>query len=402
MRLNCKYQKKCNSCHLYNLDYEDQLKLKNKKIRLLFDHICKVMPIIGMDYPFEYRNKAQIVFKENEKKEYLPGLYKSTTKSVMPCSQCLLHTKRQNEIANALAPLLKSFKIRPYDFHTSKGWLKSVLIREGFKTGEIILVLIGSSKVFPAKPTFISALLKKCPYITTVVTTVNETDILMTGRQTAVLYGEGHIHDSLLNKDFIISADSFYQINPVQTEKLYQTAVSFADIQSNNNVLDAYCGIGTIGIIAAEKAEKIISIEINKSAVENAEKNAKLNNIDNITVLQGDVKDHISSLKDIDIAFIDPPRAGCSREFIKSLVNLKPEKIIYISCNPKTQIRDIKLLRHYKYYPRLCQPVDMFPHTNHVETVVLLDNKNLKPKDYIEIGIDAEDYYKIKNSENKS
>ena len=370
--LNCEYEKKCNACQLHNLEYKDQLKLKNKKIKQLIEPLCDVLPIIGMDDPFSYRNKAQAVYKITEGKTYTPGIYKSKTKSVMPFSSCRLYTKRQNEIINEIAPLLKSFKIKPYDFHTKKGALKSVLIREGFRSGEIMVVLVLSDENTVIKPSFVTALIRKCPYITTIVTTVNTKDILLTGDIHSILYGEGIIRENILDKEFVLSANSFFQINPVQTEILYKTAVSFADIAPGEKILDGYCGVGTIGIIASDKAKKVISVEINKEAIKNAETNAKINNVNNITFLCGDVKNHMENIGIPDTVFIDPPRTGCDRAFLRSLVSLSPKKIVYVSCNPDTLQKDLLFLKDKHYLPKICQPVDMFPFTNHVETVVLI------------------------------
>lgn len=375
--LNCSIAKKCNSCQLNNLSYNEQLKYKQNKCYKFLGSFCRVDNIIGMDTPFAYRNKAQAVFKRERDKTISWGLYKSTTNTIVKVRECKLHTKHSNEIFNSLCALFKSFKITPYDPFKGTGFIKSVVIREGFSSGEVMVILNGADPVFPAKKTFVSALIKKHPYITTVVTTVNkDSRKLFIGKTQDVLYGDGYIKDVLCGKTFIISPQSFYQINPVQTEKLYQKAIELAKLDGTQTVLDSYCGVGTIGICASDKAKKVYSVESVKDAIIDAKKNAKLNSIKNIEFVCADAKDYIASLKEekvnIDVAFVDPPRAGCSKEFLESVIDMEIKTIVYVSCNIETQSRDLRLLKKHGYKVEKIQPVDMFPHTNHVESVALL------------------------------
>lgn len=375
--LNCSVAKKCNSCHLSNLSYNEQLKYKQNKCKKNLGSLCKIEPIIGMDAPFAYRNKAQAVFKKERDKSISWGLYKSTTNTIVRTKACKLHTKHSNEIFDTLCALFKSFKISVYDPFKGTGFVKSVVIKEGFKTGEVMVIINGADPIFPAKKTFATALLKKYPYITTIVTTVNkDRKKLFVGKTQDILYGDGYIKDVLCNKTFIISPQSFYQINPVQTEKLYNTAIELAQLSKTQVVLDSYCGVGTIGICLSDKAKSVLSVESNKDAIADAKKNSKLNHIDNINFVCADAKDYIAQLKEddvkIDVAFLDPPRAGCSREFLDSLISMDIKKVVYISCNIETQARDLGLLRKHGYQIEHIQPVDMFPHTNHVECVALL------------------------------
>ncbi len=375
--LNCKVAKKCNSCQLNNLSYSEQLKLKSSKCKKLLGSFCKIEPIIGMDTPFCYRNKAQAVFRRERDKSISWGLYKSTTNTIVKTKECRLHTKHSNEIFDTLCKLFKSFKIAPYDPFKGTGFIKSVVVREGFSTNEVMVILNGADAIFPAKKTFVTALLKKHPYITTVVTTVNkDSKKLFVGKTQDILFGDGYIKDKLCGKTFIISPQSFYQINPTQTEKLYSTAIKLADLNGTQTVLDSYCGVGTIGICASDSAKLVLAVENNKDAVIDAKKNAKLNNIKNIDFVCADAKDYIAELKaddvKIDVAFVDPPRAGCSREFLESVISMNIKKIVYISCNIETQARDIRLLKKFGYRVDAIQPVDMFPFTQHIECIAKL------------------------------
>jgi len=379
--LNCQIAKKCNSCQLNNLSYSEQINYKHSKCRKYLGSYCRVQPVIAMQNPFSYRNKAQAVFKRERDKTIVWGLYKSTTNTIVKTKECKLHTKHSNEIFNSLCALFKSFKIQPYDPFRGTGFVKSVVVREGFSTNEVMVIINGADPVFPAKKTFTSALLKKHPYITTVVTTVNkDAKKLFIGKTQDILFGDGYIKDVLCGKTFLISPQSFYQINPIQTEKLYSKAIELAKLNSTQTVLDSYCGVGTIGICASENAKLVLSVESNKDAIADAKKNAKLNNIENIRFVCADAKDYIKALKEdntkIDVAFVDPPRMGCSNEFLQSIVDMEIETIVYVSCNVETQARDIRMLKKHGYNVEHIQPVDMFPHTNHVECICLLTKTN--------------------------
>lgn len=377
VNLNCKIAKKCNSCQLNNLNYEEQLKFKfNKCIKFLGSY-NRIEPVIAMENPFSYRNKAQAVFKRERDKSISWGLYKSTTNTLVKTRECKLHTKHSNEIFNTLCALFKSFKIAPFDPFKGTGFIKSVVIREGFTSGEVMVIINGADPIFPAKKTFVSALIKKHPYITTVVTTVNkDRRKLFTGKTQDVLFGDGYIKDTLCDKTFIISPQSFYQINPVQTKKLYEKAIELAQLNGTQTVLDAYCGVGTIGICACDKAKKVYAVESVKDAIIDAKKNAKINKISNINFVCADAKDYIETLKNenvnIDVAFVDPPRAGCSKEFLNSVIDMQIKTLVYISCNIETQSRDLHLLKQNGYKVEHIQPVDMFPHTNHIECIALI------------------------------
>ena len=375
----CIYAKKCSSCHLCNLSYEEQLRYKENICRKTVGRLCRVEPITPSPKTEGYRNKAQFVYQRDGKR-IVSGLYKSSTHSVMPADRCAVCSDNANEITAALAKLFQSFKVMPYDPYTGKGWLKSVVLREAVATGEMMAVINGADRVFPAKRTFASALQKACPALTTAVCTVNRDKTkLFTGKQSEILFGEGRITDVLCGEKFLLSPSSFYQINHDQTEQLYTKAIELAQLSGNEVVLDAYCGIGTIGVIAARSAKEVRAVELNPAAIADAKRNAKLNGIENIRFTAADSRDFAKRFAEkgarVDAAFIDPPRAGCSASFLNSLAKLSPERIVYISCNPETQARDIRVLGRLGYKAQVCYPYDMFPHTNHTESICLLSHK---------------------------
>ena len=386
----CPVSKKCNSCQLSNLSDAEQLRYKENRCRKMLGRLCKVMPIAPSPKTAGYRNKAQFVFRKGSKSGMVSGVYQSANKSVVVTPSCALCSDEANTIAAELCKLFRSFKVIPYDPHTGRGWLKSVLVREAFATGERMLVINGVSPLFPAKHTFAGALQKACPTLTTAVIAQNRSEQkLFTGKVVETLFGDGHITDILCGKRFLISPNSFYQINRDQTEHLYQKAIELMALAGNEVVLDAYCGAGTIGITAADHAREVLGVELNPAAVRDAKHNAKLNNTANITFVSADSRDYAKALAEqgmtVDAAFIDPPRAGCTASFLKALV----QKIVYISCNPETQARDILQLGRLGYRAEICYPFDMFPHTNHVETVVLLSRK--MPDDKIEVDLDLDE-----------
>ncbi len=290
---------------------------------------------------------------------------------------CLLENQKADEIIVSIRGLLKSFKIRPYDEDRGYGLLRHVLIRTGYVTGEIMVVLVLTSPILPSKNNFVKALLKLHPEITTIVLNVNDKDTSMVlGEKETVLYGKGYIEDILAGKRFRISSRSFYQVNPVQTEKLYGKAVAYAALTGRETVLDAYCGTGTIGLIASDKAKEVIGVESNPAAVRDAIINAKQNGITNITFYQNDAGKLIGQMAEqnasVDVVFMDPPRAGSTNIFLDALVKLKPKRIVYVSCNPETLARDLRYLLQKGYRMEKGTGVDMFPWTASIEAVVLL------------------------------
>ncbi len=381
----CPHHKKCGGCQLQNLSYDRQLSFKQVKvIKLLgkYHHVCE---IIGMKEPYHYRNKVQAAFGERGK-EIISGVYQSSTHNIVPVDSCMIEDVKADEIIVTIRKLLKSFKLRAFNDVTMKGFLRHVLIKRGFSSGEIMVVLVTSVMDFPKQPQFINAILERHPDITTIVQNVNNhRTSLVLGEKSRVLYGNGYIEEDLCGLRFRISPKAFYQINPIQTEILYNKAMEYAELTGNESVLDAYCGTGTIGLIASKKAKSVIGVELNADAVADARTNAKLNNVENIDFFCDDAGKFMVRAAEIgenfDVVIMDPPRAGASLDFLRSLVILAPKKIVYISCNPETQARDLSFLTRKGYKVKRIQPVDMFPHTEHVETVVLLERcKNEQAK----------------------
>ena len=372
----CPLYKKCGGCQLQNLSYSRQLSFKQVKVIKLLGRYHHVNEIIGMEHPYHYRNKVQAAFGER-KGEIISGVYQSSTHNIVPVDSCLIEDEKADEIIVTIRKLLKSFKLRAFNDATMKGFLRHVLIKRGFLSGQLMVVLVTSSSEFPKESQFVNALLSRHPEITTVVLNVNNKfTSLVLGEESRVLYGSGYIEEELCGCRFRISPKAFYQVNPIQTQVLYGKAMEFAGLTGKERVLDAYCGTGTIGIIASKNAKEVVGVELNGDAVKDAQVNAGLNNVDNISFFEDDAGRFMvkaaSKGDKYDVVILDPPRAGASLDFLKSLVFLSPEKIVYISCNPETQARDLSYLTRKGYKVRKIQPVDMFPHTEHVETVALL------------------------------
>ena len=377
----CPVYKKCGGCQLQNLDYQRQLEWKQGRCIKLLGGFGRVQPIIGMKNPYHYRNKVQAAFGKDRNGRIISGVYQSSTHRIIPINSCQTEDKKADELIVHIRELMKSFKLSVYDEITGKGFLRHVLVKRGFSTGEIMVVLVTGTPVFTAKKNFVRVLLEKHPEITTVVQNINNQHTSMVlGKRENVLYGKGYITDILCGCRFRISAQSFYQINPVQTEVLYGTAMEFAKLKKTDRVFDAYCGIGTIGIIAAKEAGDVIGVEVNKEAVHDAIVNARENKIKNIYFYAADAGEFMTAMAEegekVDVVFMDPPRAGSDAKFLNSLITLAPERVVYVSCNPETLARDLTVLQRNKYKIEKIQPVDMFPHTNHVECVVLMSRKD--------------------------
>lgn len=379
----CPVAKKCGGCQLTNMPYEQQLKYKQAtEIKLLgsFGHVDE---IIGMESPFHYRNKVQAAFGKTKGGMIISGVYQSSTHNIVKVDSCLIEDEKADRIIVTIRELLKSFKLTVYNDRTGTGFLRHVLIKRAFGTGEIMVVLVTGTAEFKSKNNFCKALLKEHPEITTIVQNINNnfTSLVLGDRQ-IVLYGDGYIVDELLGYKFRISPKAFYQINYKGTEILYGKALEFADISENDVVIDAYSGVGTIGIIASGKAKSVISVELNKDAVKDAKINADLNKLKNIRFFCADATEFLLAAAEenekIDVVMMDPPRAGSTVAFMKSVCKLSPKKVVYISCNPETLARDLLYFSRNGYKVKKIQPVDMFPHTKHVETVVLMTKNTHK------------------------
>ena len=381
----CPYSKKCGGCTYQGVAYEKQLKEKQELVDKLIGGFCKVSPIVGMSNPYHYRNKVHAAFGITRRGEIISGVYREGTHDIVPVEICQIEDKKADEIIQDIKGMLRSFKIKTYDEDTGYGLLRHVMVRRGFKSGEIMVVLVLGSPIMPSKNNFVKALRKKHPEISTVIVNVNDKRTSMVlGDKESVIYGKGYISDELCGCRFKISSKSFYQVNPVQTENLYNKAIELASLTGKERVLDAYCGIGTIGIIASKKAKEVIGVELNKAAVKDAITNAKINGINNIRFFADDagqfmLKTSAKMLEDksagIEVVFMDPPRAGSDENFMSSVVKLAPKKVVYVSCNPETLARDLKYFTKNGYKVESAVPVDMFPHTSHIETVVSMSRK---------------------------
>ena len=373
----CAVAKKCGGCQLTNMTYEEQLRFKQAKVIKLLGRFGKVNNIIGMKEPSHYRNKVQAAFGRTKSGMIISGVYQSSTHNIVKVDSCYIEDTKADEIIVTIRELLKSFHLTVFDDKTGKGFLRHVLVKRAFGTGEIMVVLVTGTPVFKSKNDFCKALRKAHPEITTIVQNINNNfTSLVLGERELVLFGDGYITDELMGFKFRISPKSFYQINYEGTKQLYSKAMEYADISKDDVVIDAYAGVGTIGIVASPYAKEVISVELNKDAVRDAKINATINGVKNIRFFCADATEFLFEAAkeniNIDVVLMDPPRAGSTVQFMKSVCAINPEKVVYVSCNPETLARDLTYFVKNGYKVKKIQPVDMFPHTNHVETVVLL------------------------------
>lgn len=390
----CKAFGECGGCQMLHLPYEKQLALKEKETAKLLKPYVRLEGIIGMEQPEHYRNKVNAAFTHDRQGKPLSGVYKEGTHYIIPVEECILENEKADAIIATIRALLPSFKIKTYDEDSGYGLLRHVMVRIGQATGQIMVILVLSSPILPSKNNFVKALLKRHPDITTIVINVNERKTSMVlGEDGQTIYGKGYIEDRLCGITFRISPKSFYQVNAVQTEKLYGKAIEYAGLTGKETVLDAYCGIGTIGMAAAGRAGRVIGVELNKDAVRDAVANARRNKINNIDFYQKDAGEFMVQLAEqgerVDTVFMDPPRTGSDEVFLSSLIKLAPKKVVYVSCCPETLARDLEYLvkRGYRAAKGVC--VDMFPFCGHVETCVLLSK--LKSTQHIDVRIDLDE-----------
>ena len=381
----CPYSGRCGGCSWTDIPYEEQLKRKEAHVRRLLKDICPVRPIVGMEDPYYYRNKVHAVFSMGKDGKIISGIYEKGTHHVIPVRKCLIEEQRADAVIQTVRRLAQSFRIKIYDEDRQTGFLRHVLVRTAHVTGEMLVVLVGSSPVFPSGKNFVRALLAEHPEITSVVLNVNDRKTSMVlGKRDIVLWGRGWIEDLLCGLRFRISPQSFYQINSVQTEKLYFKAAEAAGLMVPSgksrklHILDAYCGIGTIGIYAACACPQalVTGVELNRDAVRDASANAKRNHVDNIQFTAADATEWMKNTSSqggrCDILFMDPPRSGSTPDFIRAAARMSPDRIIYISCGPDSLARDLRLFGQRGYTAREAWPYDLFPFTPHVETVVAL------------------------------
>lgn len=372
----CPKARQCGGCQLQGISYKKQLEQKQKKTEELIGPYCRVFPICGMENPYHYRNKVHAVL-DHKKGKVISGIYAEGSHRVVPVDSCLIEDEKADEIIVTIRELLQSFKLPVYDEDTGRGLFRHILVRVGKASGQIMVVLVMASPIFPSKNNFIRVLRQKHPEITTIVQNINDEDTSMVlGEREKVLYGKGYITDTLCGKVFRISSRSFYQINPAQTEKLYQKAIHLASLTGKERIVDAYCGIGTIGLIASDRVKQVIGIELNEDAVRDAMKNARANNVSNVEFYCDDAGDFMREMaangEKVDVVFMDPPRSGSDEIFLSSVVQLAPKRVVYISCNPETMARDLEYLTEHGYRAITAWPFDMFPSTAHIETICSL------------------------------
>ena len=391
----CKVFKKCGGCQLQNLDYESQLAYKQSKVKSNIGKFCHINPIIGMNNPVHYRNKVQAAFGFDSHRNIVSGIYQSSTHKIVSVDNCMIEDEIADKVIQSVRKIIIELKIPVYNERKNIGIVRHVLVKRGFSTGEIMVVIVGTKDFMPNSDAFVSKLLSKHPDITTIVYNKNNKFTSMVlGDKESVLFGKGYIEDILCGCKFRISSRSFYQINPVQTEIVYSKAIELANLSKDDIVMDAYCGIGTIGIIASKYCKQVYGVELNKDAVKDAKYNAGLNNISNIKFICHDATEFMienANIKDSpNVLFLDPPRAGTTEDFVKCLAIMSPRTVVYISCNPETLGRDLYYFKKHGYKAKIAQPVDMFPHTAHVETVCLL-SKLSDAKHHVEVELNLDE-----------
>lgn len=379
----CPVQNKCGGCDYIAAGYEKSLEEKQARLSELLSPFGKVEPILGMYFPYYYRHKVHHVLARDKKGNVFSGSYMKHSRIVVPCEACLIEERGCQKIIASVVKLIKDFKYTVYDEISGYGLLRHILIRKGMKTGEYMVILVATSPILPSKNNFCKALLKLHPEVTTIVLNVNDADTgMVLGERNITLYGPGKISDKLCGLKFVMSPGAFFQVNPMQAEKIYKLAADLADLKAGQTVIDAYCGTGTVGLAAAKKCAdvRVIGAELNAEAVKDAIENAKENHIENAAFEAADAGDFMNRMAEkhehADVVFMDPPRSGSTEVFMDAVMRLAPEKVVYISCDPETLARDLRYFSKM-YCAEQIRPVDMFPFTEGVETVVLLSRKKI-------------------------
>ena len=416
----CAFARKCGGCQIQEMSYERQLAFKEQKVRgnlerlggfdrEMLDQVME--PIRGMDNPFGYRNKAQFPFGADKEGNPVTGFYAGRTHDIIANTDCALGVPVNQEILEIILDFMKAEGVPAYDEKTGKGLIRHVLIRYGFTTKEIMVCLVINGTEIPHADDLIKAL-TKIPGMTSITVSVNtrRTNVIM-GDSYEVLWGQGYITDYIGKIRYQISPLSFYQVNPVQTEKLYSLALEYADLKGNETVWDLYCGIGTISLFLAQRAKKVYGVEIIPQAIHNARENAQINGIENAEFFAGKAeevlpgyyeeyaREHGGEAARADVIVVDPPRKGCDEVLLDTIVKMAPEKVVYVSCDPATLARDLKILCGNGYELKRVRAVDQFPMSVHVETVVLLGNQKTKPDSHIKLSVDMDEFNRVKNGE---
>ena len=397
----CPVARQCGGCQLQAMSYEEQLKFKERKVK---NHLLRIgkfkeneihmLPIMGMKEPWRYRNKAQFPFGLDKNGNIVAGFYAGRTHDIIECEDCLLGVEENKDILGIIKGFMRVHGIRPYDETTHKGLVRHALIRKGFHSGEIMVCLVINGKDIPAKEQLVEELCQ-VKGMTSISYSINQekTNVIM-GKENVNLYGPGYITDNIGNVTYQISPLSFYQVNPVQTEKLYGTALEYAGLTGNETVWDLYCGIGTISLFLAQNAKKVYGVEIVPQAIEDARRNAALNNITNAEFFTGKAEEVLPEQYEknkvyADVIVVDPPRKGCDQVCLDTILKMAPKRVVYVSCDSSTLARDLRYLADGGYEVEKVRCCDMFGQSCHVETVVLLTQQ--KPDDTIEIDLDLDE-----------
>ena len=381
---DCKTYKRCGGCSLRHLKYEETLNLKRNIVQNLVDktmqNSIKVHNVIGMQNPFHYRNKLQYPVGRDNKGNLVMGVFANRTHQIIPVENCLIQNQEAEKVAKSIFNFIKENNVSVYDENSRSGAIRHIIVKIGFKTNEIMCILVSNERKIKQERELVNKIVAEFPNVKTIVKNINSknTNVIL-GKENITLYGDGFIQDKLENFTFKISPMSFYQTNPIQTEVLYNKAIEFAKLDKEDILCDLYCGIGTIGIFASNKVKKVYGIEIVLEAVETAKENAKINNVDNIEFIVGDVEKSFKELIEVreihpTAIIVDPPRRGLDATTMNKILDLEVNKFVYVSCNPATMVRDLKMLEE-KYQVKELQPVDMFPYTNSVECVAALKLK---------------------------
>ena len=382
--VDCNTYKRCGGCSLRHIKYEKTLEMKQNAVQSLVNKILKneieVQKTLGMEKPYYYRNKAQYPVGKNSEGKAQIGVFANRTHEIIPIQECYIQNKKSQEVAKFVIEFINANNISVYNEKTRKGLVRHIVTKVGVKTNEIMCVLVINGKEIPKEKELVTEVTKKFPEVKTIVKNINtqNTNVVM-GKENIVIYGSGYIKDQLGKYIFKISPHSFYQVNPIQAENLYNIGVQAANIDKNDIVFDLYCGIGTISLFMAQYAKKVYGIEIVEQAIQDAKENAKINNIKNAEFIAGDVENVLDDLINVkkvipDVIMIDPPRKGMDNKSVENILNIKPKKLVYISCNPATLVRDLAKFEE-EYEVKTIKPVDMFPFTSHVECVCVMKLK---------------------------
>lgn len=404
---------RCGGCSQLDVPYDQQLAAKQQEVFSLFADLTPVaaeLPILGMDEPFHYRNKVVSPYAPAKGKrpkgakaraaagngkppkltrsDILTGMYAPGTHQLIPTDHCAIENETAKQVTLAVRDIMARWSMEPYDEDTSRGFLRHVVVRVGHESGEVLVTVVTNGDEFPSAKAFCRELVRRVPAITTIVQNVNtrQTNVIL-GDKERTLYGPGFILDTLCGLSFRISSKSFYQVNATQTEALYDEAIRLARLTGEETVIDAYCGTGTIGLVAAARgARRVIGVDSVASAIRDAANNARHNGVENAEFIAQDatafMKELAASGESLAplVLLMDPPRAGSTPEFLEAACQLAPQRIVYISCNPATQARDVRQLVEGGYEIKAIRPVDMFPHTNHIESIVMLEKQAIEQK----------------------